>query len=67
MSFAAPLHLAALLAIPVLAALFAFERRRRRRYAVRHPAAGTLATMRVPRWRRVLPAALVALAAPGTL
>ena len=67
MSFAEPLNLLALLAIPLAALLFAVERRRRRRFAVRHPAAATVAgvTGRAPRWRRMLPPALLALA--GTL
>jgi Ca-activated chloride channel homolog len=67
MSFAEPLHLLALLAIPLVAILFAIERRRRRRFAVRHPAASLVASVapRAPRWRRIVPPALLALA--GTL
>ena len=44
-------------------AAYALARRRRRRYAVRFPAAATLASVRQPRLRRVLPAALLATAA----
>jgi len=43
MSFAAPLNLVALLAVPLLTALWAYERRRRRRFAIRHPAAAIAA------------------------
>jgi Ca-activated chloride channel family protein len=65
MSFAEPLNLLALLAIPLAALLFVHERRRRRRFAVRHPAATVVASVtgRAPRWRRVVPPALLALAA----
>jgi Ca-activated chloride channel family protein len=65
MSFAAPLNLLALLAAPLLAALWAYERRRRRRFAVRHPAASiaAAAARRVPQWRRVVSPLLLLLAA----
>src|SRR3954471_16373079 len=63
MSLAAPVYLFALLAIPLVAAAYAIARRRRRRFAVRFPAAATLATVRQPRIRRVLPPALLAAAA----
>ena len=64
-SFDAPLHLAALLAIPLVALFFAYERRRRRKFALRHPAAAIVARVapRASRVRRWLPASLVALAA----
>ena len=65
MTFAAPLHLAALLAIPALAVVFALARRRRRRYAVRFPATAVFARVagKQPNWRRVVPPALLAAAA----
>jgi Ca-activated chloride channel family protein len=65
MSFAAPLNLLALLAAPLLAALWAYERRRRRRFAVRHPAAAIAAgaARSVPRRRRIVPPLLMLLAA----
>lgn len=64
MSFAAPLLLLALLALPLLAAGYAWARRRPARYAVRFPGVPVLAGVvpRVPRWRRHLPAAVAALA-----
>jgi Ca-activated chloride channel family protein len=64
MSFASPAWLLALALVPVLAAAYAFGRRRRQRYAVRHPGVPTLllAAAAVPAWRRHLPAALVLLA-----
>ncbi|HET6508378.1 MAG TPA: VWA domain-containing protein [Baekduia sp.] len=68
LSFGAPLGLLALLAIPLaLLGLYA-ARRRRTAYAVRFPAAGTLALAAgvVSPWRRLLPAAL-ALAAIAAL
>ena len=65
MSFAAPLFLLALALIPLGAAAYVFARRRRRRFAVRFPAAATLAGVvpRTPGWRRRVPPALLALAA----
>jgi Ca-activated chloride channel family protein len=63
-SFASPVWLLALALVPALAAAYAIGRRRRRRYAVRHPGVPTLllAAAAVPAWRRHLPAALVLLA-----
>lgn len=61
MSLSDPTWLIALLAIPVVVALQVLAARRRRRYAVRFPALGTLAAI-APRhgaWRRWLPAALI--------
>lgn len=65
MTFAAPAFLAALLAVPLLAALWAWQRRRRRRFAVRFPGAPTVAGVvgTAPAWRRRLPPALLACAA----
>jgi Ca-activated chloride channel homolog len=65
MTFAAPLHLVALVAIPAMAAVFALARRRRRRFAVRFPATAVFARVagNQPRWRRVVPPALLAAAA----
>jgi Ca-activated chloride channel family protein len=67
-SFASPIWLLALLAIPV--AIFALHASRRRatRYAIRFPAAATLAIAAgtVPAWRRFVPPAL-ALAAAAAL
>jgi len=63
MSLASPIYLLALLAIPLVALAYAIARRRRRRFAVRFPAAATFAAIRQPRLRRVLPAALLAAAA----
>jgi Ca-activated chloride channel family protein len=68
MSFASPVWLLALLAVPLaLLALWA-GRRRATRYAIRFPAASTLALAAgtVPAWRRHVPAAL-ALAAMAAL
>jgi Ca-activated chloride channel family protein len=64
-SFAAPLNLLALLALPLVAALWLLARRRRRRYAVRHPGAGVIAGIvaAAPAWRRRAPAFLIAAAA----
>lgn len=68
MSFASPIWLLALLAIPLAIALAAANRRRATRYAIRFPAASTLALAAgtTPAWRRFLPAAL-ALAAMAAL
>jgi Ca-activated chloride channel homolog len=61
-SFAAPIFLLALLALPLGAGLHALAQRRRRRYAVCFPGAplAAFAAPAAPRWRRHLPAALVA-------
>jgi Ca-activated chloride channel homolog len=68
LSFAAPLGLLALLAIPLLLLGSYAARRRRTAYAIRFPAAGSLALAAgvVSPWRRWLPAAL-ALAAVAAL
>jgi Ca-activated chloride channel family protein len=63
MSLASPIYLLGLLALPLVAAAYAVARRRRRRFAVRFPAAAVFASIRQPRLRRVLPAALLAAAA----
>lgn len=65
MSFAAPLHLLALLVLPALAGLGVLARRRRRRFAVRHPGAALVAGVAhtAPAWRRRVPPILVAGAA----
>ena len=67
-SFASPVWLLALLAIPLAALALWAARRRPMRYAVRFPAAETLAIAAgtVPAWRRYVPAAL-ALAAMAAL
>lgn len=68
MSFQEPLHLLALLAIPLLLLFWRSEQARRRRIAIRHPAAGMVARTGVARagtLRRVLPATLLAFAAVG--
>ncbi len=64
MSFAAPLFLIGLLAVPAAIALHLLASRRRRRYAVRFPGApvAALASPAGPRWRRHVPAGLLALA-----
>jgi len=61
MSFAAPAFLLALLLVPAALALHVASRRRARRYAVRFPAASTLALAagRTPAWRRGLPIGLL--------
>ncbi|WP_205697098.1 VWA domain-containing protein [Conexibacter sp. SYSU D00693] len=61
MSFASPLWLLALLAVPALGWLSVVAARRRRRFAVRFPAAGLLVAVagRQPAWRRRAPGALV--------
>jgi Ca-activated chloride channel homolog len=60
-SFADPAFLLALLLVPTALAAHVASRRRARRYAVRFPAAGTLALAagRTPTWRRQLPIALL--------
>jgi Ca-activated chloride channel homolog len=64
MSFAAPLFLLGLLAVPAGVALHLLAQRRRRRYAVRYPGASVaaLAAPAAPRWRRHVPSALLAVA-----
>jgi Ca-activated chloride channel family protein len=64
MSFAAPLFLLGLLAVPAGLALHLLAQRRRRRYAVRFPGA-PLAALAGPVRRRHLPSALLALAVAG--
>lgn len=61
MSFAHPLLLLALLLVPLALLAQIASRRRARRYAVRFPAAATLALAagRTPAWRRGLPIALL--------
>lgn len=61
MTFAAPLGLLALALVPLALALHAASRRRARRYAVRFPAAATLAlaARAAPAWRHRLPIALL--------
>jgi Ca-activated chloride channel homolog len=61
MSFAEPVHLLALLALPLAALVWVASRRRRRRFAVRHPGVAALrgAVPRTSRWRRVVPVALL--------
>jgi Ca-activated chloride channel family protein len=61
MTFADPLLLLGLLLVPLALALHVASRRRSRRYAVRFPAAATLALAagRSPAWRRALPIALL--------
>ena len=68
MSFQSPVFLLGLLVVPLLAALYVLARRRRSRYAVRFPAAGTLAAL-VPRPSplRHVPAALFALSLAGLI
>jgi Ca-activated chloride channel homolog len=65
MSLGAPLFLLALLALPLVALASAVARKRRRRFAIRFPATATFARVAglQPRWRRVLPPALLAAAA----
>ena len=65
MSFANPAFLAALAIVPIGALIYAQQRRRRKRYAVRFPAAPTLAAIApaVPAWRRRVPPLLLAVAA----
>jgi Ca-activated chloride channel family protein len=67
MSFAAPLFLLGLLAVPAGVALHLLAQKRRRRYAVRFPGASVaaVAAPAAPRWRRHVPSALLALAVAG--
>jgi Ca-activated chloride channel homolog len=67
MSFTAPLFLLGLLAVPAGVALHLLAQRRRRRYAVRFPgtAVAALAAPVEGRWRRHIPASLLALAVAG--
>ncbi len=67
MSFAAPLVLLALLALPLGAALYLSAERRARRAREAFVAGHLVAAVapRRPRWRRHLPAALLAVAAAG--
>jgi Ca-activated chloride channel family protein len=67
MSFAAPLFLLGLLAVPAGIALHLLAQRRRRRFAVRFPGAplAALAVPAAPRWRRHVPSALLALSVAG--
>jgi Ca-activated chloride channel family protein len=64
-SFAAPLNLLALLALPLVAILWALARRRRRAFAVRHPGAAVVAGVgrAAPAGRRRPPTALLVVAA----
>ena len=61
MSFQAPLFLAALALIPIAVLLTVLARRRSARYVVRLPSVPVLAGVleAAPRWRRVLPPALL--------
>jgi Ca-activated chloride channel family protein len=63
-SFAAPVFLLALAALPLAVGAYSLARRRSRRFAVRFPGVPTLAALvpREPLWRRHLPAALYLLA-----
>jgi len=67
MSFQAPIFLAGLVTIPLALAALALARRRPARYVVRFPALPTLQAVmpRTPRWRRVVPTALLCLALAG--
>jgi len=67
MSFAAPIFLLGMLAVPLLLAAAVWARRRPARYAVRLPSVPTLAAVapRVPAWRRWLPTGLLCLALAG--
>ena len=67
MSFQAPIFLAGLIAIPLALAALAAARRRPARYTVRFPALPTLQAVmpRAPRWRRIVPTALLCLALAG--
>jgi Ca-activated chloride channel homolog len=65
MSLASPAYLAALLVLPLAISWALMQRRRRRQFAVRFPAAATVAAAGVasPSWRRHVPPLLLALAA----
>ncbi len=65
MNFASPIGLLALLVLPLGALTMWAARGRRRRYALRFPAVATVVAVlpHSPAWRRVLPTALLALAA----
>jgi len=67
MSFQAPLFLLALALIPLVLGAAVLARRRAPRYAVRLPSVPTLAAVvgQAPRWRRVLPTALLCAALAG--
>ncbi len=64
MSFASPIALLCLLALPLALAIHVAAQRRRRRYPVRFPALATLAAIapREPQWRKHAPFALLSLA-----
>jgi Ca-activated chloride channel homolog len=65
MSLASPAFLAALLVLPLAISWALMQRRRRRQFAVRFPAAATVAAASggAPTWRRHVPPLLLALAA----
>jgi Ca-activated chloride channel family protein len=67
MSFQAPLFLLGLAVVPLALGALALARRRPARYVVRFPALPTLARVapRGPRWRRIVPPALLCLALSG--
>jgi Ca-activated chloride channel homolog len=67
MSFQAPLFLLGLAVVPLALAALALARRRPARYVMRFPAVPTLAGVapRSPRWRRIVPPALLCLALAG--
>lgn len=67
MSFQAPLFLLGLAVLPIALAALWLARRRPARYVVRFPALPTLAAVapRAPRWRRIVPTALLCLALAG--
>lgn len=61
MSFATPLNLLVLLALPLVGGLWLVARRRRRSFAVRHPGTAMIAAVAgiAPAWRRRIAPALV--------
>jgi Ca-activated chloride channel family protein len=67
MSFQAPIFLLGLAVVPLALGALALARRRPARYVVRFPAVPTLAAVapRSPRWRRIVPPALLCLALAG--